>query len=75
VTMVAVCTDNPAPAEASAFSSCTSVAWTDSGNVAPGIFDGATIETMSPVAGSILLLWAMAYGIRKCIDAVQIGTT
>jgi hypothetical protein len=75
VTMVAVCTDTTAPAEASAFSSCTTVAWTDSANVAPGLFDGATIETMSPVAGAILLLWAIAFGVRKCMDAVEVGTS
>jgi hypothetical protein len=71
MTMVAVCTDETAPAEASAFSSCTTVAWTDASNVAPGIFDGLTMESVAPVALAIMVLWASAFAIRVITDQVR----
>jgi hypothetical protein len=65
MTMVAVCTDVTAPAEASAFSSCTGVAWTDSSNVAPGLFDGFTPDMALLCAGSVMVLWAVAWVVRQ----------
>jgi hypothetical protein len=64
VTMVAVCTDASPPTEASAFSSCTAVAWTDAANVAPGLFDGFTMADALAVAGPVMVLWSIAFSVR-----------
>jgi hypothetical protein len=71
MSMVAVCVDTAPPAEAATFSSCTAVAWTDSANVAPGLFDGLTMDSVSPVAVSILSLWALAFCIRAIVGVVR----
>jgi hypothetical protein len=69
--MVAVCTDATAPAEASAFSSCTAVAWTDASNVSPGIFDGLTADNAALVAAAIIVCWGLAFGIREMARLIR----
>jgi hypothetical protein len=68
--MVAVCTDATQPAEASAFSSCTTVAWTDAGNVAPGLFDGFTTDDALACSGGVILLWSIAFAVRMLSDMI-----
>jgi hypothetical protein len=65
MTMVAVCTDVTAPAEASAFSSCTAVAWMDSTNLSVGLFDGFTMDVALLCAGGIAAMWGLAWSISK----------
>jgi hypothetical protein len=69
--MVAVCTDTTQPAEAATFSSCTSVAWTDSSNVVQGLFDGLTIENALEISGAIIFLWSLAFCIRLIVIVVR----
>jgi hypothetical protein len=70
--MVAVCTDATPPAEASAFSSCTAVAWTDAVNVSPGLFDGLTMDSIVPVAVAMMSAFALAWVIRRLADAARV---
>jgi hypothetical protein len=71
MTMVAVCTDVTAPAEASAFSSCTAVAWTDSQNLGVGIFSGFTMDSALSCAGGIGVLWALAWAISRMAGLIE----
>ena len=71
MSMVAVCADATPPAEAATFSACTAVAWTDASNVSPGLFDGLTMDSITPVAVAMMTLWALAWGIRALVTAVK----
>lgn len=67
-----MCADATPPAEGASYSACTAVMWTDSANVAPGLFDGLTAEAASTVAASMLGAWALAFclrALRKQIEA------
>jgi hypothetical protein len=55
--MVAYCADEVAPAEGSAFDTCTSVVWEPE----PSLLPDLTTDQAMQLSGAVLLLWIVAY--------------
>lgn len=72
MTAVAVCNDSPQVADGTALAGCSSVTFIDSSELPSNLFSGVTIDTMAPVYGAMLLSWAAAWGIRKCVDVLGV---
>jgi hypothetical protein len=64
---VAVCEDVPSPADGSAFSSCTTVAWLDSSEIGTGFFDGFTMQNALDISAAVLVLWALAWLFKQFV--------
>ena len=73
MTAVAICNDSPQAADGEAFAGCASVSWIDASELPTNLWSGVTMEVMSPVLGAILLLWAMAFGVKAAARALKIG--
>lgn len=65
--LIAYCLDDPAPADGSAFATCTEVVWLEASSVLPAL----TAQQGMDIAAVVAMFWAVCWAGRLVVKSLQ----